>query len=363
MAKYNSLIVGGFDIQTGLGAYNANLAGRTSGGTWGGDSSGTDQGLLLGDENQGINGSGLTFTLGRQGKEQSVIGSSLTRPLSLFELANVASFTYAFPFGGNLSDTTVTTPVDGDFVALTAVDAILRALGMASNTDLSPGIQYRYVTATQEYASFLGYVNKQEVRFKDCVTTSAQFTFEAGKAPICVATMEVGVVDLPASATPQAAPAVPTLSYGNQQTVSPAIVENVSHTWEHARGFSTLVIDCTNTVVRTPDSNQEDGVVIQITGRETKVTATMYDDDSGTNEGYTYSQLFQTGSGGLDPITFQVGTTADATSSPAEALSITIPQPELISAQPTLIGTSAGYDVELLCRHSTANLEIDFDFI
>ena len=49
MAKYRSQILCGFDIQTGLGTYNAALAAITAAGTWDGDSSATDEGLLLGD--------------------------------------------------------------------------------------------------------------------------------------------------------------------------------------------------------------------------------------------------------------------------------------------------------------------------
>ncbi len=364
MAKYTSEILCGFDIQTGLGTYNAALAAITAAGTWDGDSSAADEGLLLGDADSGINGSGLTLTMSNRRKEQVVVDGSLTRPISKFEASEVSSFSFLTAFGGNLSDTTVTTPVDGDFVLLRGLDTILRSLGMVSNTtSLSPGIQYRFSSAGQEYLSALLYVNKNEIHLQDCVANSAVFTFAAGKAPTILADFGVGVVDEPSSSTPVAGPTYPTEDYGLQRTVSPAIVESVVHTWEHLRGFSNLVITITNTVEKVDDSNVAEGFLLQVTGRETKITATMYDDDASENENYTLSQLLAETSGVLDPITFQVGTTADGTSSPAEALSITIPQPELISATPTLIGTNAAYDVEMIARHSTLNREIDFDFV
>ena len=363
MAKYNSSILCGFDIQSGLGTYNTALAAIEAAGTWGGDIEGTDEGLLAGDAEAGINGSGLTLTMGRQGKEQTVVGSSLTRPLSAFELANVSSFQFQTTSIPSQRLTTVTTPVDADFALLTGMDAILRSYGLASNTSsLSPGVQYRYGNSA-EYLSFLGFVNGNELQFQDCVPNSLTFVFEAGKAPVLTADIAVGVVVMPSSSTPPTHPTDPTADYGSQLSVTPAIVESVGHSWNHTRGFSTLTITLTNTVEETPDSNADDGVVLEITGRETKITATMYDDDSSTNKGYTLSQLLAASAGELDSLSFQVGTTADATSSPAQALGITVPQPELVSATPTIIGRYSGYNVELIARHSTANREIDFDFV
>lgn len=363
MAKYNSSILCGFDIQTALGTYNASLAGIEAAGTWGGDIEGTDEGLLLGDADTGINGSGLTLTLGRQGKEQTVVGSSFTRPLSAYELTTVDSFQFKGSFGGSQRLTTVTTPVDADFAQLVGLDAIMRAWGFVSNTtSLSPGVQYRTGNSV-EYLSFLGFVNGNEFQFQDCVPNSIVFEFVAGQIPTYTVDVAVGVVLMPSSSTPPTPPTYPTADYGSQLTVTPAKVENVGHSWNHTRGFSTLTITCTNTVDEDPDSNADEGRVLGISAQEIKVAATMYDDDTSTNEGYTASQLQAASSGELDSMSFQVGTTADATSSPAQAVGITVPQPELVTAQPTTIGRYSGYDIEVIARHSTANRAIDIDFV
>ncbi len=360
--KYDFSVACGFMPQSGAGVFNTDLAARTGADSWAGDIEGTDHGLLLGDPESGIGESGLTLTMGRRSTDAQVITPSRTRPISLFEAAEVTSLQYAFKFaaGGMVA---AATPVDSDFVILNAIDAILQGFGMAGSGTGVVGQRYIYTNSDPTYVSTLIYVNGNEIRLLDCLPTSLAITFAAGKIPVGVVDFAVGSVSLPSSEVPAEVPEPTTIDYGSQLTVVPQIVESVAFGWGGTRGFETLTLTLTQDVEKSPDSNLPDGFLTEATGRATKVSATLYGDTDGANlEAYEPGQLLADAQGELDELKFKVGTTV-ASAIPTEALEVTIPDPVLDSLSPSLIAARAAWDVEMTATAAAANGELFLDFI
>ncbi|MGH7338734.1 MAG: hypothetical protein ACREI7_14225, partial [Myxococcota bacterium] len=80
MAKKAFDVAVGFATQPAEGTYNPALDAIAA--TFAGNPAGTDDGLLLGDPESGIGGSGLSFGLGRVGRDKATLAGSFTRPLS-----------------------------------------------------------------------------------------------------------------------------------------------------------------------------------------------------------------------------------------------------------------------------------------
>lgn len=353
MAKYDGRVAVGFGIQSAQGTYNATLDALTT--TFAGDSSGTDEGLLLGTSGSGINGSGLSLTLGRKATEAQIIQPSLTRPLSLFEAREVTSLSFAFEFGSNRALTTAGATVDADFVPLVAIDAILKSLGMTSSV-LTKGQRYRFSDATPPYLSIIAWVHTNRYKFQDCLPNTLTINFAAGKTPTAVVDCSVGAVQTVVQAS------IPTLSYGNQTTVTPKIVENVGFSWEHVRGFSTLQLAISQSPSKEPDSNLTDGISIEAGNREVTISTLMYGDNTGSNQIYASEQLLVTDAANLDPMFFQIGTATTPPATIADALKINVPMPVATAVTPTTIGANAAWQIEATASHTTANRELDIDF-
>lgn len=323
-----------------------------------------DDGLILGDPESGIGESGLSLTLGRRLREKAVVGSSFTRPLSDFLALDAPTFSFAFPFCNHRANVQAT-PAAADFVPHLGLDAILRAAGMVGAATGTPGHEYTY--GSDGYVNLMGslvYYFGNRLELMDCRVATLAIDFTAGSIPIGTADVAVGSIkdpvlgDLPLSV--QALPS--TLDYAEQATVSAPVVESVAFGWGNTRGFQSATLTINNTIEDIGDSNQVNGIVKEITSRETLFEGTLFADDTSTAEVYELEQLFNDADGDFDSLTFTVGTAASG-SGAAKAFKVTIPKPELVDVAPQKLGSKAGNTITLRASHDTADSELQIEFL
>lgn len=357
MSKFDFDVAVAFATQTQEGSYNSTL--DTISATLDGDPDNTDDGLVLGDPESGIGESGLDFTAGRRSRDKAVLAGSFTRPLADFLAAEVRTFSFAFPFCGNRGDTTAT-PVDGDFVPLVGVDALLEGAGLVGAA-WGAGVGHSYKFGSPDPFSALIYYFGNRLELLDCRLNSLAINFTPGSITIATADIAVGSIKDPAAKGFSVA-ALPTLDYGPQATVSAPTIESVAHAWQATRGFQSLVLTITPDIQDIPDSNATDGILKEPSGRETTIEATLFADDASSNEVYELDQVLATVAGDLDALTFTVGTPETTGSLPAVAVKILVPTPELDETAPQKLGSKAGNTVSLLARNAVANEELEFQF-
>lgn len=351
MSDFAAEVAVGFLPQTATGTFNTTLAGISTSWT-------AAQGLLLGDSQQGIKESGLALTLGRGTRDKPFLGSTFTRSLSDFLAAEVATFTFAFPFCGNRA-TVSGAPADADAQALAGLEAVLQGAGMSGGAWAGASVGYQYVFASGlDPVSALVYVNGNRIQIRDC-QCSLSIDLTPGDIPICTATIE-GTVDAHAAGDVPA-----TLTYGEQASVSAPVVEGVAHTWDIARGWSEATLSVTPTFEEIPDSNQTPAIRNRATGRETEWTATIFADDAHTEAKiYEYTQLINESQAIMDQISFLIGTVM-ADTLPAEAVGVIMPYPELVEMTPTVLGDQAAYEITTRARGDSGgsgNDELEFNF-
>ena len=359
--KFDYDVAFGLAPQTAEGLMNPVLDGIS--GTWNGQggAGGADEGLLLGDANSGVNGSGLDITMGRRSSENPKVTASLTTPISNFEAGEARNLRFAFPFCGNRDDAAATI-VSADVVPLIGMDAVLVGVGMAGVAGANPPVEhlYRFATPSPFPISALAYYFGNRIEYKDCRVSSLQITYEPGSVPIAVADIVVGSVQDPSILAPATA-ALPTLTYGDQNTINAPIVENAAFTWSGVLGFSTLVLTITPNIVQIPDSNMPDGFVLEYDGREVTIALTNYADSEGDDDTYELGQIFAAASGELDAMSWRTGVLG-TDSNPAKGHRILIPQPEVDTVAMANLGTKAANTLLLRARHDTANRELDIIF-
>jgi len=347
MAKFDFEVACAFAPQVAEGTYNATLDAITTALT-------SANGLLLGKSGTGIGDSGLSFGLGRAFEEKSVLPGTLTRPLSDFLKLTVPTFTFVFPFCGNRADCS-NPPVDGDFVPLTGIDAILNGVGLTGSASGTPG--HKYVFGSPHPFSSLIYCNGERAELEDCRCSSLVLSYPPGGFGIATATIVVrNVKDVTAAALPT------TLTWNEQASVSQSKVEEVAHTWNVARGFNEMTITITPNIVETGDSNQTDGIVVEIDSRAVTVAGAIFTDS--TAKAYDSTQLQETDQANLDQLSFQVGDDGTALN-PAQAHSLTLPKPEMQQSEQAKLGARAGRSATATARGDSTgagNDELEIEF-
>ncbi len=333
MAKFDFEVAVAFATQTAEGTYNATLDGITT-------SLSHTQGLLLGDPEAGVYESGLTLTLGRKRKDKAFLGSSRSRPLSDFLAAEVPTFTFAVPFVGNRADAS-DPPVDADATPLVGIDALLEGVGLVGAA-WGGGVGWEYAFGSPYPISALVYYSGNRLELLDC-RCAHSIVFPYAGIPILTATIEVGSIkDHSVAALPT------TLTWGEQATVSAPTCVSLANQWQDTRGFGTGTLAITPEITDVGDVNAATGIVKEETDREVIFTGDLFA-DSTVDKGYEYSQLIETTQGNLDELSFLVGSAMTA-NNPAEAVAISIPDPELTEASPIALGSKAGHDVNLIGR-------------
>ena len=353
MAKSDFEVAVAFATQSGEGeaSYDATLDAIT-------DTLVLADGLVLGDADAGVRGSGLSLALGRKRKDKAFVGASFTRSLSDFLKAEVRTFTFAMPFCGNRGD--ATNPIeDADGIPITGLDALLEGMGMQGTAWAGADIGHRYVFASQNPISALVYYFGNRLELADC-RVAGSVLFVPGSVPILTAGIEVGSIkDHSLAVLPT------TLTYGVQQSESAPVVEGVALVWRtdddpRVGGFSTLTLNITPSFATIGDSNAAQGEVKEMEDREVSIEGTIFEEPD-TDAGHVYEQLTATAIATLDPIDFLVGTAMTA-DNPVKAVGITMPDPEPDEVTIAALGTKAAHDVKLIGRGASANTELEIIF-
>lgn len=360
MSKYDFEVAVAFATQAGEGEanYEATLDGITT--SLSGDIDGTDEGLVLGDSGSGIRESGLSLGFARSRRDKAFLGATLTRSISDFLKADVPTFDFAFPFGGNKSLATAT-PVDADATPLVGINALLEGAGLVGAASVSdPTVGWKYVFGSPNPISGLVYVSGMRLELSDCRVVTLAIDYTPGGIAVATATIAVG------SIKDQSLAALPTtLDYGLQASVSNPVVDSIAHQWQDTRGFSAGKLTINNTIDDIPDSNAADGIVKEKSDREVTFEGTLFGDDS-TDKGYEYSQLIESVEGNLDQLSFTVGSAMVDDTTRQLAHQIQIPLPELQTQDVNALGTKAGYDVSVIARGAAAgsgNDELEVIFL
>jgi hypothetical protein len=324
-------------------------------GTLSGVSGGTDDGLLLGDPESGIGGSGLTFGTERIRRDKATLAGSFTRPLSDFLRMDVPTFTFAFPFCGNRR-TLSGAPADAEFAPLRGIRGLLSGVGMTSLVwGAGVGQSIKFNAGATPFSALVYYFGNR-LELQDCRCSSLSILFEPGTIPIATAEIAVGSVKDPANLAAVALAALPTLDYGTQATVSAPVVQSVGHVWQNTKGFSSLELTITPSQEEIPDGNALNGVLRAPSGREVKVDATIYADNA--DAVYELKQALVASAADLDSLSFQVGA-AGVAAGPATAVRVVVPQPELETGAPDKVGNYGVNAVSLFARNTVANEELE----
>lgn len=356
----SNVVAAAFAPQTAEGTLDTTLDGITT--TLSGDPNGTDQGLLLGDANEGLSKSGLTLAIERVLDEQSVYSGSFTRGLGSLLRPNVSRLQFAFPFCGPRR--TTTTPVDNDFRPLRGVDALLQSAGLLSAA-WGSGVGHSVAfSASALPCSALLYLWGNRYEMLDCRARSFEIAFAGGKVPKATVDLAVGSIKDPTT-TPLSVASSPTLTYGAQATVAPPVANAVGFLWRGQNpsvGLQEITLSIQNQVSEFGDMNATYGVVQEIEDRTVEAQGLMYVEGASTAEVFEFEQILADAIGDLTALSFTVGTAAGA-SSPAKAVYVSIPSPEVIDVDYRNIGSKAAVQVTLRARASAANGELELRFI
>lgn len=357
----SNVVAAAFAPQSAEGTYETTLDGISA--TLGGDPNGTDQGLLLGDANEGLSKSGLTFAINREIDEQAVYAGSYSRGLGSLLRPNVNRFQFAFPFCGSRR-TTAGTPVDNDFRPLIGVGGILQAAGLLSAA-WGSGVGHEAVfSASAMPASALIYLWGNRYELLDCRARSLEIAFEGGKVPKATVDLAVGSIKDPA-ATPISVASSPTLTYGAQSTVIPPVANAVGFLWRGENpsvGLQEITLSIQNQVSEFGDMNQTYGIVQEIEDRTVEIQGLMYVEGNSTKEVFEFEQILADAIGDLQAMSWQIGTAAGA-SSPAKAVYVSLPSPEVIDIDYRNLGSKAAIQVTARARASAANGELAIRFV
>ncbi len=345
MGEYTSEIAVAFAKQTGTGTYNAGLDAITT-------TLLASDGLLLGDAESGIKGSGLSLTLGRSKRDKAFVAGSFTRSISDFLKAEVRTFTFAVPFCGNRANASGP-PVDGDAIPLIGIDALLSGCGLVG-TAWGSGVGHSYVYGSPDPISALVYYNGNRLELMDCRVANA-IALNVGSVAILTGTIEVGSIkDHAAAALPS------TLTYGEQQTVSAPVTEGIAHQWQDSRGYLDAVLSLIPEFEVIPDSNLTPPERRRQVGRETSLSGTLFA-DSAVDKKYEYDQMIETVQANLDQMSFLIGTVMSGTD-PVDAWQMLMPDPELDESGPNSGGDLATNVIKVVARGTAGDDEIELIF-
>jgi hypothetical protein len=347
--KFDFDIAMAFAPQTGEGSYDGTLDAISA-------TLNTADGLLVGDANSGIAGSGLNLTVGRKSEDKAEHDGSFTRPLSDWIEAEVRSMSVAFRFCGNRS--TLSTPTDADYAPIRAIDAILNGAGLVGAAWAS-GDGWSYKFGSPNPFSGLVYYYGNRLELLDCKCSTLTIVYTGNGYAIATADVIVGSIKDPA-AKGFATASLPTVTPGVQTSVSAPVVEGVAFTWQEAKSCQTIELAISQDIEEFPDSNAATGLYKEQQSRETKLALSMWPDTD--DKVMELDQAYADVVGDLDAISWQVGSAA-GDGQIAKAHSVSLPHPELDDTAPDRYGQKAGNEVNLFARHdTTANEELEIIF-
>ena len=322
-------------------------------------------GAVQGDPGSGAGGSGISFALAKTFTDKAVQTGSFSRDFANFIAREVSTFQFVLPLKGN-GGTAAGTPVAANFTPDLGIIALLRGGGF---TGAASAALWRYtplptnlVTAAV-YNGNSGAANGLRAIIRDVEATGVTFDFKPGG--IATATFDLaGVLDsVDEAGTWGAAP----FAFGNQATLSAPPVRSAAFQWGpvsadvRAVGFSELSIAVDNQSSDVASSNSASGLIKRQTGRDVKITGVL--DAAAAEILFELNQLAEANIANARALSFTIGTPAIG-GAICNAYRFTIPTPELVSLEKVdPLGASEAWSFEMMARSSTANGEIQLDFL
>lgn len=315
-------------------------------------------GLVLGDPESGIGGSGFEARFIRELREKARVSGSFTRQASDFLGRKIEDFSVAVPMRGS-GVTVPGAPADGDAALLAGQNALLRTTGWGAAAAWAGGVGQVYKPASCQLTTAKLWIQKSATQSIAVVVRDivGDFELEAPPGSIGIYTASLsGVIDSIAIVT------TPTFSYGTLGSVSSPVVENTAHRWGIGgalRGFSEFVLSGSNELEAVPDSNAPAGKRTRQTDRLIEFEATVYADDGDLD--FELAQLELT-SAPTDELYFTVGSPM-TNGQPALAWRLRLPTPEASEAQPAKLGDSGAWAVKGRAISDTADSEAELIFL
>lgn len=264
-------------------------------------------GAILGDRESGDAESGITLpTFARRARAVADVAGSFTKQPDSFEENEVQSLTLTFQAKGNGA---TVTPSAGETQPDAGIDAIVEGAGLIGANGTSPVVNYtpRHNASSGGAKAYLTiglWIGSTRWYLKDCIVQRLRLTMPAGEAPLFVAEIVVGsIFSKTASVT------FPTVTYGNQATLSAPVVTSAPMTYGTAKGFGTMDLIVENDIERTPDSNEASGIRLGVGGRTIRIEGTLFLDAA--NPDFEYDEL-ERASGARSHATIQLGAVAGA---------------------------------------------------
>lgn len=311
-----------------------------------------DDGIILGDSDSGVVGSGVTHSFERRFREKGTVSGGFTLLASDF-LEEVVTLSFAFPLAG--PRTTTTTPVDADFEHQKGIKALLAACGLAGSASASnPTVGWKYVPASVSIATAKIFDSGFAWVIRD-IRGNWSLTQEPGEIGIMTCELS-GIVDSEVNV------AFPTFDYEEQASISAPSVSGVSPSWglsDEQRGWTTLTISCENQIESIPDSASSTGSSFEQTGREISVSMTIK--DTSTDPDFTRTQLVRP-SAPVASVKATVGTPA-GTAESAIAYQWELSLLEIHTFAPDVAGTKAASTLTGRCTGTTDGSEFFLAFL
>lgn len=362
MAEIGFLLGAAFLNQTTRGTINSSIPAIGSGSGTSGAIENVTDGAVLGDAASGIGESGISLSLDKSITEKAVVTGSFTRDFANYVARTVESFSITIPLKGN-GETTTATPVAADFTPDVGIIALWRAAGL---TGAAASATWQFTPASTNIVSAGVYIGNESsngirVLIKDVEAKSMSMNFTPGE--VATATFDLSGVYESADET-GSWPAAP-FEYGNQSALSAPAVTGVAFTWgpdtpaARSIGFSELEIafDLQSQTVKS--SNATSGELQLQEGREIRITGTI--DATDGEFLYELDQLGESNIANAEALSFTVGTAATG-SDTANAYTVEVLDPELVSLTPDKLGNSGAWVIELIARSATANGEFSLTY-
>lgn len=361
MASIDFLLGAVFKSQTTRGTATSMPAIGSGSGT-GGAIDETD-GAVLGSSGSGVGETGIAFALSKDYSDKVVNTGSFSRNFANYLGQRVDSFSIVIDLKGN-GGTASDPIVAGDFAHDAGIAALWRAAGLTDNQTTGGNAMTPRATQLVTAALYFGNEgsNGGRVILRDVECSSWSMQLIPGQ--VGTVTFEfVGVVDSYDEGGSWPATA---FEYGTQATLSAPIVQNVGFAWgpdtpaDREIGFSTFTMTQTNAFEEIPSSNSSTGTTQRQTGRETRVEATI--DGESTGFLYELNQLAESNIANAEALDWTIGTAATAGDT-INAISLSVPDPELISLTPNRLGDAQAWDVSLIARTAGTNNEFTLTYL
>ena len=297
-------------------------------------------GIVLGDPDSGDFESGISApSFVRESREQSDVEGGFRSRHGTFLRVDAQGLEITWAVKGN---GTTSTGGAGEAKPDPGIDALHEMGGLAGVN--GAGEIYEYTSRTN--ASAGGIVRYGTVKLwvgdlawvlKSCTCSSLKFTVQPSGIILATAVIDVGNVE---SFTDPVT--FPTFDYGNQESLQPNTVENVTTSFGAVRGWESLEFELATELFRSQDSARTGGLRTAGSGREVNVTSRLYVASSAS--GFEYLRVVETAAPTND-LGFQLGTAA-AGSGTINALLVDVRNVEVASMKPTPEGDVMIADIE-----------------